>query len=111
MLFSNLLFKKKTTGESKEEKDLSLTSTSVNMTIKKEKVEIITLPQTEISSCRVKQIEPVKKKIKQNNPGLLQTAGKWFNGLMQAFLQTTTSSFLLPNKKRFQHLNMTLNDE
>lgn len=64
VLFSNLLFKKKTTGESKEEKDLSLTSTSVNMTIKKEKVEIITLPQTEISSCRVKQIEPVKEKNK-----------------------------------------------
>lgn len=63
VLFSNLLFKKKTTGESKEEKDLSLTSTSVNMTIKKEKVEIITLPQIEIS-CHVKQIEPVKEKNK-----------------------------------------------
>lgn len=55
-----------------------------------------------------KQTNPVtRRKKKRKKKNLLQTAGKWFNGLMQAFLQTTTSSFLLPNK-RFQHLNMML---
>lgn len=48
---------------------------------------------------------------KQMNKNTLLTAGKWFNGLMQAFLQTTISSFsrlIYPNTRFFRHLNMML---
>lgn len=54
-------------------------------------------------------INPLLKERKK--PGPHQTAGKCFNGLMQAFLQTTTSIFFASKQKKFQHLTMILNDE